>query len=341
MKQSILDKTGHIHGQIDLSDSKKELLKEQIDRTLRTIHKKMIDLFHIDFTYFSNIKIVDKSEVFDWVTRQMENNFQEKLTSQENAELRQLYRFLLESQVKDHFKRLAFYDLERDTLCISEDLLEGGVQMAISASVHELSEKMLSTILSPTLKKPHIFKKKPIQIEKTKDLKQVHQLFDEYLRLVFAIIFKEGLCEAISLYTLRNMKTNEMYINSLENEFKRQHSKCIGLLSDLEDIRKDIEEAEVAAVGLDAVSFALKVDEVKKLVMKTLRNSHIIKGVSYYIGYPLAKAFLDRYGLRKTKIAFEKYPPLKGEYFANPCTYLTLLESQTFLDVEDSPQESN
>ena len=109
------------------------------------------------------------------------------------------------------------------------------------------------------------------------------------------------------------------------------------------DIRKDIEEAEAAAVGLDAVSFAIKVNEVKKLVMKTLRNSHIIKGFSYYLGYPLAKAFLDRYGLRKTKIAFEKYPPLKGEYFANPRTYLTLLESQTFLarDVEDFPQESN
>lgn len=342
MKRSILDKTGPTHGQIDLSDSKKELMKEQIDRTLRTIHKKMIDLFHTDFTYFSNIKIVDKSEVFDWLTRQMENNFQEKLTAQENAELRQLYRFLLESQVKDHFKRLAFYDLERDTLCISEDLLEGGVQLAISASVHELSEKMLSTILSPTLKKKsYIFEKKSLQIEKTKDLKQVHQLFDEYLRLVFVIIFKEGLCEVISLYTLRNMKTNEMYINSLEKEFKRQHSKCISLLFDLEDIRKDIEEAEAAAVGLDAVSFAIKVDEVKKLVMKTLRNSHIIKGFSYYLGYPLAKAFLDRYGLRKTKIAFEKYPPLKGEYFANPRTYLTLLESQTFLDVEDSPQESN
>ena len=331
MKRSILDRTGSTHGRSGLSDSQKELMKEQIDRTLRTIHEKMMDLFHIDFTYFSDIKIVDKSEVFDWLTRQMENNLQGKLVAQENAEWRRFYRFLLESQVKDHFKSLAFYDQEGDTLCISEDLLEDGVQPAISVSVHELSEKMLSTILSPTLKKQsNIFKKKSLQIEGTKDLKQIRQLFDDYLRLVFASIFKEGLCEAISLHTLRNMKTNETHINSLEKEFKKQHSKCIGLLFNLEKTRKDIEEAETAAINLEATNFATQVDEVKKLVMKTLRNSHIIKGVSYYLGYPLAKAFLDRYGLIKTKIALEKYPPLKAEHFANPRTYLTLLESQAF-----------
>lgn len=344
MKQSELKGDSSTHNGSG-SNNQKEHEGRQIDRTLRVIHKKMMDLFHIDFTYFSDIKIVDKSEILDWLTRQVENNFQEKPTAQGNIEWKRFYRFLLESQVKDHFKRLAFYDQESDSLCISEGLFEDGVQHAISVSVHELSEKMLSTFLTPLLKEQsNLFKKKSLRIEETKDLNQISQLFDDYLRLVYANIFKEGICEAISLYTLREMETGEAHIIYLEEELNKEHSKCIKLLFNLENIQRDIEETNREAASLDSMSYATHVVKAKRLVMKTLRNSHIIKGVSYYLGYPLAKAFLDKYELRKTKIALEKHPPLKAEHFADPFTYLTLLESKNYPtrpDAHNIHQKSN
>ena len=333
MKQSILDKTDSMHGRSGLSERQKELMKERIDQTLRTIHNKMIDLFHIDFTYFNDIKIVDKSDILDWLTRKMENDFQTNLVAQEEAEWRRFYRFVLEKQIKDHFKKLAFYDQERDTLCLSEDVLEDGVQTAISVSVHELSEKMLSTIFSPILRKQSlILKEKFLQIGKVKNFEEIRQLFDEYMRLVSASVFKEGLCEAMSLCTLRSMKASETYVNSLEKELEKQHLKCIDLLFDLERIREDIGETETVAMGLDAASSAAKVDEVKKLVMTTtLRNSHIIKGASYCLGYSLAKAFIERYELKEVEAVLELCPPFKAEHFSNPHMYLQLLKSKNLL----------
>jgi hypothetical protein len=70
------------------------------------------------------------------------------------------------------------------------------------------------------------------------------------------------------------------------------------------------------------------VDE-EKLVKEALKWSQIIKGVSYYLGYPLARAVLEKYGVKGVKLALEKHPPLKAQYFANPQAYLTLLEKLT------------
>ena len=329
MKQSVLDSTNETLSGSSLSDSHKDLMKKQIDHALRMIHKKMIHLYNLDFTYFSDIRFLTGSEVFDWLTRQVENNFHKKLTAHERSKLKQFNRVILESQVIDHFQRLAFYDRKRDTLCISEDLLEDGIQPVIIVSIHELSEKMLSTILHPILEKQvQIFKMKSLQIDKVKDLKQIRQLFNDYLKVVFGTVFKEGFCEALSLYTLNNMKTNETSINLLEKEYKKQHSKHIGLLFDLEKTRKKIGDSETAATGQDTQYLTTQVTEGKKLVMEAIRNAHIIKGVSYYLGYPLAKAFLDKYGIKKINTALEKTPPFKAQYFAEPHTYLTLLESQ-------------
>jgi len=59
---------------------------------------------------------------------------------------------------------------------------------------------------------------------------------------------------------------------------------------------------------------------------KALKWFQIIKGVSYYLGYPLAKAVLEKYGVKGVKLALEKHPPLRVQYFANSQAYLTRLE---------------
>ena len=69
------------------------------------------------------------------------------------------------------------------------------------------------------------------------------------------------------------------------------------------------------------------VDERK--LIKILKWSQIIKGVSYYLGYPLARAVLEKYGVKGVKFALEKHPPTKAQYFANPQAYLTQLEKLT------------
>jgi hypothetical protein len=69
----------------------------------------------------------------------------------------------------------------------------------------------------------------------------------------------------------------------------------------------------------------------EKLAKDILRSSQIIKGVSYYLGYALAKSVLEKFGIEGVRFAVENYPPLKAEYFANPPTYLTLLEKQIAL----------
>ena len=64
-------------------------------------------------------------------------------------------------------------------------------------------------------------------------------------------------------------------------------------------------------------------------LIKILKWSQIIKGVSYYLGYPLARAVLEKYGVEGVKIALEKHPPTEAQYFANPQVYLTQLEKLT------------
>jgi hypothetical protein len=44
------------------------------------------------------------------------------------------------------------------------------------------------------------------------------------------------------------------------------------------------------------------------------------------LGYPLARAVLEKYGVKGVKLVLEKHPPLKAQYFANPQAYLTRLE---------------
>lgn len=64
----------------------------------------------------------------------------------------------------------------------------------------------------------------------------------------------------------------------------------------------------------------------ENLLKDLFKCSQIIKGLSYYLGYPLAKAVLEKYGIEGVKNALEKSPPLEAKYFATPEDYLALLK---------------
>jgi len=40
-----------------------EPIKEQINQTLKNIHRKMVESFNINFTYFKDIKIIKQPEL--------------------------------------------------------------------------------------------------------------------------------------------------------------------------------------------------------------------------------------------------------------------------------------
>jgi hypothetical protein len=115
----------------------------------------------------------------------------------------------------------------------------------------------------------------------------------------------------------------------LEKELQIGHSKCIDVLFDLDNAKRNIECIEKTQARPDEKRRRIQAIDEEKLVKEALRSSQIIKGLSYYLGYPLAKAVVEKYGIRGAKLALEKYPPLKAQYFANPQAYLTRLEKLT------------
>ena len=54
-----------------------EETKEWINRILKGIHRKMIALFGVDFTYFSDIKIVKQTDILKQLTKRIRNDLKE------------------------------------------------------------------------------------------------------------------------------------------------------------------------------------------------------------------------------------------------------------------------
>jgi hypothetical protein len=115
----------------------------------------------------------------------------------------------------------------------------------------------------------------------------------------------------------------EAEVASLEKELLVGHSKCIRLLFNVDNARSQESIRKVRTRPNYERRIAPTGEE--KLV-KALKWSQIIKSVSYYLGYPLAKAVLEKYGVRGVKFALEKHLPLEAQYFANPEVYLARLE---------------
>lgn len=294
-------------------------LKKDIDQTLKSIHKRMITLFHVNFAYFSCVKVIQHSEILNQLTQRMRDDLKESGMVHSGIQWRQVCEILSRNQAAGFFENFAFYNPRDDVLYMNEKMVINHLEKIISVCAHELSEKLLSAYVSPHVRssiQPAV--RLYLEAKKTGHTKRLSELLNMYIDTVFKTVFKEGCCEAIALQTLRSMDY-ETETASLEKELQTGYPKCIGLLFYIENARKSGECAEKDRTRHQVL------DE-EKLAEEVLRSSQIIKGVSYYLGYPLAKTVLKKYGIEGVRFAIENHSPLKAQYFANPQTYLSLLE---------------
>lgn len=293
-----------------------EAAKGQINQMLKEIYRKMVETFGVNFEYFRDIKILSQPELLKQLTQRMRRSLEEKGIVYSDAQWRQTCRILSTSQVTEFLENLAFYDPEDEVLYINENVITNHPEKIMSVCAHELSEKMLSAHLSSSREATEqALAEMLIEIKKANN---PNRQLDEYIDKIYKSIFKEGCCEAVTLQTLRNMGF-EKETASIDEELKTGHSKCIRLLFDLNSVRKKAESVQERRS-------IQQVDDEEKLAREILKISQIIKGLSYYMGYPLAKAVMERYGIKGVKLALERHPPLEAEYFANPQAYLTKLE---------------
>lgn len=304
--------------------------KERINRTLERIHRKMIELFGVDFTYFSDIKIIKQSDILKQLTQRIRNDLKENGVAYSDIQWKQIRESLSKTQVTDFFENLAFYNPKDEVLYMNEKMLTNHPEKIVPICTHELSEKLLSTYLSPPLKTPtRTLFEAYIEAKKTNNTRKLYELLNIHTAIIFKSVFKEGVCEAIALQTLRHIDSEMTKAASLEKELQAGHSKCIDVLFDLDNAKRNIEHTEKTQTQLDEKRQRIQAIDEEKLVKEILRSAQIIKGLSYYMGYPLAKAVVEKYGIRGVKLALEKHPPLKAQYFANPQAYLTMLEKLT------------
>jgi hypothetical protein len=303
-----------------------ESVEDWINQTLRKIHRKMIESFNIDFTYFRDIKIIKQSDILKQLTQRMRNNLKENGVVYSDNQWKRICEIFAKNQVTGFFEGFAFYNPKDEVLYMNEEMIRNHPQKMISVCAHELSEKLLSTYLSSSLETPTQALVKIYTQPKTDNAKKLCEFMETYTGIVFKSVFKEGCCEAIALQTLRSMGY-ETEVASLEKELQIGHSKCINLLFDVSNARRSQEGIGKIRMRPDYERRITPVGEEE--LIKTLKWSQIIKGVSYYLGYPLARAVLEKYGVKGVKIALEKHPPTEAQYFANPQTYLTQLEKLT------------
>lgn len=301
-----------------------ESVEEWINQTLKKIHRKMVESFNIDFTYFRDVKIIKQSDILKQLTQHMRNNLKKNGIVYSDNQWKQICKILSKNQVTDFFENFAFYNPKDEVLYMNEKMIRNHPQKITSVCAHELSEKLLSTYLPSSLETPiQALVKMYTETKKSNNTKKLYEFMDTYSGIVFKSVFKEGCCEAMALQTLRSMGY-EIEVASLEKELQIGHSKCINLLFDVEKARRSQKGIRKVRMRPDYERRIAPVGEEK--LIKTLKWSQIIKGVSYYLGYPLAKAVLEKYGVKGVKLALEKHPPLKAQYFANSQAYLTQLE---------------
>jgi hypothetical protein len=118
----------------------------------------------------------------------------------------------------------------------------------------------------------------------------------------------------------------EIEAASMDKDLQIGHSKCINLLFEIDIGKRGQKGVRKVRTRLHSEKSAAPATDEEKLLKEALGGYQIIKGVSYYLGYPLAKAVLEKYGIKGIKFALEEHPPLEAEYFANPQAYLTQLE---------------
>jgi len=310
-----------------------EEIKEWINRTLERIHRKMIELYGVDFTYFSDIKIIKQSDILEQIIQRIQNDLKKNGVVYSDIQWKLIFESLSKNQGSGFFENFAFYNPKDEVLYMNKELITSHPEKLIPVCTHELSEKLLSTYLPPPLRTTiRALVEVCFESKMTHNTRRLHELLNTYTDIVFKSVFKEGFCEAITLQTLHHIDS-ETEVASLENELKIGHSKCIDLLFDLDNARKNIENLGINQLPVDEKRERTQLVDEKKLFKEILKISQTIKGLSYYLGYPLAKAVLEKYGINGAKLALEKCPPLTAQYFANPQAYLTRLEKlKTFIE---------
>ena len=302
-----------------------ESTKEWINQTLQKIHRKMVELFGIDFVYFRDVKIIKQPELLKQLAKRMWSDLKESDIVYSNDYMKQIFDSLSKNHVEGFFENFAFYNPKDEILYINENVITNYPERVISICTHELSEKLLSTYLSKPPEAPtQILIKKYIEAKRTNNIKKFYEYLDMYIDTIFKSVFKEGCCEAIALRTLRNIGYG-LDTASLEKELLIGYSKCIKLLFALES-RRSAEREKKADMHLQREGCQSQEINAENMVKELFKCSQIIKGLSYYLGYPLAKAVLEKYWIDGVKIALEKSPPLEAKYFATPEDYLVLLK---------------
>jgi|GEM_PF-1094924 len=311
--------------------SSPEETKEWINRVLKKIHRKMVELFQVDFTIFSDIKILKHPDLLKHLTQRMRNNLKENGVVYSDIHWKQIRQSLSNDQVARFFENLAFYNPDDEVLYISKAILTNHREKIIPICTHELSEKLLSTYLSSLPRKPtRILAEAYIEAKNSNNTRKLLKFLSDRTEIILKSVFKEGACEAIALRTLLNIDSEKMKAASLEKELLTGYSKSIGVLFDMDNRNKELEHIEKIQTRLGKGQKTQLIDE-EKLMKETLRCAQVIKGLSYYLSYPLAKAVLERYSIKGVKFALEKYPPLKAQYFVNPQSYLAELKKRTKL----------
>ena len=315
MKKSFLLETEDVGTQNNLSKS----VQERINQVLRDVHLRMVELFNVDFTFFKSFKLLRRQEFQNQLAQRIQDDLKESGIESSGTQLGQITQVLARDQATGVSEHFAFYNLKNDTLYLNEDMAINYPEKVVSVCAHELAEKLLSTYISlPSNSSMRSAVKLYLEVKNISDPERLQQILDIYFETIFKAVFKEGACEAIAVHVMRNMNyATEAAI--LEEELQEGYTKCSGLLSRIENIRKNVMTSKV--IQLDS-----KVLDEQVIVEEVLKNSQIIKGVSYYLGYPLARVVLEKYGLYGIRFIVENALPLKAEYFSNPESYLVTLD---------------
>jgi len=298
-----------------------------IDRELREMHKKMMELFQFDFPYFNDVIILGESEAEEVLTGHMRLKLEEEGVSYTTSQWSQIREYLSRNEVGSLFENMAFYDKKGEILYLSRNLLLNHPEKIIPVCVHELAEKLISTLTpSPSVKgSTDSFTnliKKSINSNDPNNGISLEEFLSRYKEVAFKSIFKEGCCEAISLRTLMHSGLKDR-VESLEKELRQGHSKWICILFDLENMKLGVENQNSSMfTKKDEIA---KLEDERELINRILKSSQAIKSISYHLGYPIAKEIIDKHGIEGIKAAL-KNPPLRAEYFVEPSTYISSLE---------------
>lgn len=285
---------------------------KSVNQTLKNIHRKMMELYHVDFACIHEVKILKQSELLNQLFLRMRTDLEENGAVYSYKLWKQITDTLNNNQTAGLFDNFAFYSPKGDILYLNQDMMVTNPEKTAPICAHELAEKLLFTYISSSLG-TRVQTAANLYAEDRKSLstEKYRELLNIYIDTAFTGIFKEGCCEMIAIQTLHSMNYDT---TSWEEELQTGYSKCKGLLSYMDNFRSSLEEDQLSL--LKDKEREPTTDELEP-IKKVLRTSQIVKGVSYFLGYPLAKIVLEKYGISGIKVALEECPPLKGRYFTD------------------------